>query len=373
MGDHHDIQGGARIYLRPAGFLYGEAAQAAVAAGSAYGLAGGTSAFSHLEVIETGAGGTSVSQWLAAQNWGQWLASLDNSRRSQAQAVFDRLQAPRPGLGALAGAGRENKSALIMGILNVTPDSFSDGGHYFNRQAAIEQGIRLAEAGADILDIGGESTRPGAQPVSEAEEIDRVLPVIEGLVKLGVALSIDTRHAGVMAAAVKAGARIINDVSALTADRQSLDVAQGLDAFVVLMHAKGDPQTMQIDPDYGNVLWEVYDYLESRIKACVAAGIVQDRLVVDPGIGFGKNLEHNLALLSGLALFHGLGVPVLLGVSRKGFIGRLTGETTPAARLPGSLAAQLQAMAMGVQIVRVHDVAEMVQARKVTETILNNH
>lgn len=253
--------------------------------------------------------------------------------------------------------------ARVMGIVNVTPDSFSDGGNYATAQTAIDHGLRLADEGADILDIGGESTRPGAGPVPLDEELRRVMPVLEGLrAKTDTRISIDTRKAEVMRRAASAGAGILNDVSALTYDPEAIHVAAESGLPVILMHAQGDPRTMNDNPQYEDVLLDVFDFLEGRISACEAAGIPREKLIADPGIGFGKHLPHNVAVLAGLSLYHSLGVPVLLGASRKKLIGQLTNAENPKDRVPGSLAAALWAVAQGVQIVRVHDVSETRQA-----------
>ncbi len=265
---------------------------------------------------------------------------------------------------------------LLMGILNVTPDSFSDGGRFFSPQSAVEQAQRLAGEGAHIIDIGGESTRPGAKPVPVDEELERVMPVIEALAAArksgdGFAprISIDTRKAVVMGEAVKAGADLINDVSALQYDEEALAVAAKAGCPVILMHGKGDPATMQDNPVYGDVVTEVYDYLRQRLELCEKAGIDRARLVIDPGIGFGKTLEHNLALLAHLDHFAGLGVPLLLGASRKRFIGALSGEEEATKRAPGSIAAALFGVAQGVKILRVHDVAQTRQALTVWRAV----
>ncbi len=258
---------------------------------------------------------------------------------------------------------------VLMGVLNVTPDSFSDGGRFLDVEAAVAHARRMIGEGAGIVDVGGESTRPGAEPVSVAEELERVVPVVAALRDCGVPLSVDTRHAAVMRAALDAGASMINDVSALTADPDSLVVAAASEASVVLMHAQGDPRTMQDAPRYDDVLAEVLAYLERRIEACAAAGIARGRLIVDPGIGFGKTLEHNLVLLRNLGRFRDLGCRVLLGASRKSFIGRLSGVSDPAVRVPGSLAAALAGVLQGVHILRVHDVAETRQAIEVWRAI----
>lgn len=251
----------------------------------------------------------------------------------------------------------------IMGIVNVTPDSFADGGSHLTAESAIAHALKLEEEGADILDIGGESTRPGAEPVSLGEELRRVMPVIEGLVgRTRARLSIDTRKAEVMRRAALAGVHILNDISALQHDAMSMRVAAETRLPVVLMHAQGDPRTMQRDPKYDNVLLDVYDVLEARVEACLRAGISRDRLIIDPGIGFGKAAAHNLELLSGLSLLHGLGVPLMLGASRKSFIGALTGAVDPTDRVPGSVAAALAGAMQGAHILRVHDVAATRQA-----------
>lgn len=251
---------------------------------------------------------------------------------------------------------------VLMGIVNVTPDSFSDGGKYFQAEKAIEHGLRLKKEGAGILDIGGESTRPGAESVSVEEEIARVVPVIRGLKNCGVPLSIDTRNAATMKAALEVGASIVNDVSALEHDPDSLSIVAASRAHVCLMHMKDAPQTMQNDPRYGDVLQEVYDYLEGRIAACVEAGVEQDRIMIDPGIGFGKTLEQNLILLKNLHFFKELGVPLLLGTSRKKFIEALCPEAKAEDRLAGSIASCLSAYDKGVRLFRVHDVKETAQA-----------
>ena len=259
----------------------------------------------------------------------------------------------------------------IMGIINVTPDSFSDGGLYETAQNAIEHGWRLIEEGADVLDIGGESTRPGAQPVPVDEEIKRVVPVIEALKDAPAILSIDTRHAETMQAALAAGAVMVNDVTALEGDKDSLKAAAKAD-YVCLMHMQGQPQTMQASPDYDDVVEDVYAYLQQRIDVCEAGGIAKDRLIVDPGIGFGKTLAHNLALLKHLPRFGDLGCDVMLGASRKSFIGKVTGVENAADRMPGSIAAACWGAGAGIGYVRVHDVADTRQAMQVYQAILDS-
>ena len=257
----------------------------------------------------------------------------------------------------------------IMGVINVTPDSFSDAGEVFAQVDAVARGKAMVEAGVDILDVGGESTRPGAQEISISEELDRVIPVIEGLLETGVILSVDTRHAEVMAVAIQAGAHIINDVTALTGEPKSLEVVANLGCPVILMHMQGEPGTMQNAPMYEDAPREVSDYLAKRIKACEAAGIARSQIAIDPGIGFGKTVDHNLQIIKQIERLHEHGCAIVLGVSRKRFIGLITDTQNPQGRLPGSLAAAVYARTKGVQIFRVHDVAESKQALLICDYI----
>lgn len=284
--------------------------------------------------------------------------------------VAERLCAPRRPV-----AGLSMDAPRIMGILNVTPDSFSDGGRYDDEEVALEHARALAEAGADILDIGGESTRPGAEEVPEDEEIDRTAPVIAALrdEDFPLPISIDTRKALVADAAVEAGAEMLNDVSAMEFDPAMAELAAITGLPICLMHAQGLPETMQDAPEYGDVLLDVYDYLEDRIALAEAQGIAREQIVVDPGIGFGKTVAHNLALIRGLGLFHGLGCPILLGVSRKRFIGTVAGVETAEARMPGTLAVTLAGIAQGAQIHRVHDVAEIAQGVRLWAAITKGY
>ena len=346
------------LYLRPLGLLYGATARAAIEAGKAGSLAGSGIAFSQTEVI-TGAAGAAKREFRSFQD-------VEQSNDEAIARVMERLVAPRPTI-----AGLSLEAPRLMGVVNVTPDSFSDGGLYNEADQAIARAAELALNGADIVDIGGESTRPSASPLEPREEIRRVLPVIKGLAGGRARLSIDTRKALVMKVACEAGAQILNDVSALTYDKDSLAVAAATNLPIVLMHSRGDPKTMQKDPVYADVLLEVYDYLADRIAACEGAGITRARLIADPGIGFGKTLAHNLALISGLSLFHGLGVPILLGASRKSFIGALTQQADPREREPGSLAAALAGATQGAQILRVHNVASTVQALRVWRSVVS--
>ncbi len=256
---------------------------------------------------------------------------------------------------------------LVMGIVNVTPDSFSDGGLHFEPDAALAHARQLIDEGADILDIGGESTRPGAAPVGVQQELERVLPVIEGLRGASVPISVDTSKPEVMRAAIAAGAQMVNDIDALK-DPASMDAVASSNVAVCLMHKQGDPQSMQKQPHYQNVVADVADYLRKRIAAAVAAGIERNRIVVDPGFGFGKTLAHNLALLRELRTLTGFGVPVLAGLSRKSMLGALT-EQDVTQRLPASIAAALIVVQRGAAIVRVHDVRATVDALKILNAV----
>ncbi|HEY6731688.1 MAG TPA: dihydropteroate synthase [Solirubrobacterales bacterium] len=257
----------------------------------------------------------------------------------------------------------------LMGVVNVTPDSFSDGGLYLDPEAAIDHGRELAAAGAEILDVGGESTRPGAEVVPEAEELRRVIPVIQGLVATEAEISVDTSKAAVAAAALDAGATIVNDVTALRGDPAMAALCADRDATVVLMHMRGDPRTMQDDPRYDDVVVAVKDFLAERLEAALAAGIAEERVWLDPGIGFGKTTDHNLELLRRLGELRDLGRPLVVGASRKSFIGKLDGSGADE-RLGGTIAASVLAAAEGAEVLRVHDVAEMRQALAVATAVL---
>jgi len=304
-----------------------------------------------------------------------WFAQVEVLRRDAPPRIVaagdlpgdvrDRLSAPRPDFGGLA-----MDRPRIMGILNVTPDSFSDGGRFLAPDAALVQAQAMAQ-GADVLDIGGESTRPGAAEVEVPEEVARTAPVIAALRAGGLAapISIDTRKAAVAQAALAAGAGIVNDVAAMGFDPAMAGVVAGAGAPIILMHSVKTPATMQDDPRYENVLLDVFDFLQGRIAIAEAAGIPRARIMVDPGIGFGKTAAHNLTLIRGLSLFHDLGVPVLLGASRKRFIGTIGGEDLAERRMPGSVAVALAGAAQGVQVLRVHDVAETRQALRLWQAV----
>ena len=347
-----------RLTLRPVG-LEGQAG----AGPAAPLLAGGWLHVTALEATYRAPDGQLFRTVLPLEEAPDWAAQF--GQRPAAETLVERLLGPRRDF---AGLGLDRPR--IMGIINVTPDSFSDGGDRFESRRAVADGLAMREAGADVLDIGGESTRPGAEPISEQQEMDRVLPVIEALAAEGALISIDSRHAAVMAAALDQGAAIVNDVTALTGDPTALELMASRRCPVALMHMQGQPQTMQVDPTYEDAAHDIFDYLAERVRACEAAGLDRGQIAIDPGIGFGKTLAHNLRILEQLAVFHGLGCPVLFGASRKSFIGRLSGAAAPKDRLAGSLAAALAGVARGAQILRVHDVAETCQAIAVWQAVV---
>ncbi|VAV90121.1 Dihydropteroate synthase [hydrothermal vent metagenome] len=353
-----------KIYIQPLGILRGCVASEAVKAGHARLLAGGPLAFSMVRIIFREDRGQRHEKLHPVSGLEGYVAGLTTSQQETISGLLKNICGIRPAL--KAGNGRilsDWKHPLLQGIVNVTPDSFSDGGQYNRSDQAVAHARDLIRQGADIIDIGGESTRPGAEKITVEKELQRVIPVIEKLSDISVAISIDTRNAEVMDRALAAGATIVNDVSALSHDKAALDMVGKAGCLVILMHARNNPDTMQDDPRYDDVLLDVYDYLESRLEVCRTSGIMKDRIIIDPGIGFGKTVAHNMELMAGLSLFHGLGVPVLLGVSRKSFIGHITGEKEAGRRLAGSLAFAQAGYDQGVQILRVHDVLDSRQAR----------
>ncbi|CAO0822316.1 dihydropteroate synthase [Desulfarculales bacterium] len=262
-------------------------------------------------------------------------------------------------------------ATLIMGVVNVTPDSFSDGGRFLDHEAAVAQGLRLAQEGAAILDVGGESTRPGSEPTPLSEELDRVLPVVRELKKRsGAAVSIDTYKAEVASAAIAAGADMVNDITALRGDPEMAGLCAKSGVGLVLMHMLGSPRTMQADPRYDDVVAEVVSFLADQAQAALAAGVDRAAIMVDPGIGFGKTMDHNLELIRNLPALARLGYPVLLGASRKAFIGKITDRHRPADRLWGTLSAHVLGSTLGADMVRVHDVAPMKEALLVADTVM---
>ena len=347
----------SRHYLRPTAFVdapFGHDGKVAR-------LAGGLAWFSAVEVATLQGDRLAAVELVPFEGIAERVATLG----PEAEQAWRRIVAPRPPLTLGERVVRLDQPQTV-GILNVTPDSFSDGGRFVGPGEAVDAGFAMGREGAAIVDVGGESTRPGAKPVWEGDEVERVLPVVEALARSGTAVSVDTRKAAVMEAALAAGAAMINDVSALTFDPRSAEVAAKAECPVVLMHHLGPPETMQEAPRYDRpVLFAVYDWLEARIAAAEAMGIPRERIVIDPGFGFGKNVQHNLQLMNGLALLHGLGCALMVGASRKRTIGALSGEAPPGGRLAGSIALALKAAEQGAQLLRVHDVPETVQALRV--------
>lgn len=342
----------AKSYLRPVQFVDtpvgcdGEVAR----------LAGGLGWFSGYELIEV-EDNRRISQ--------RTLTVAEASGDERLTALVERISAPRAPL-RLGERVLRLDQPLVMGILNVTPDSFSDGGRHADDPAgAAQAGVDMGIAGAAIVDVGGESTRPGAPEVWEGDEIERVVPVIERLARSGAAVSIDTRKAAVMEAALEAGAHLVNDVAALLHDSRAVEVVAKAGCLVVLMHSPDPARGPHGGSGYGDVLTQVYDWLEKRVEEVAAAGVDRAKILIDPGIGFGKSLQDNLALLNGLALFHGIGCGIVLGASRKRMIGALSNEAPAEARLGGSIALALKGAELGAQLIRVHDVPETAQALRV--------
>lgn len=263
-----------------------------------------------------------------------------------------------------------SKKTYVMGILNVTPDSFTDGGAFFSRDSAVRHGLRMAEDGADMLDVGGESTRPGSEPVESDEEIRRTIPVIEALAKrLKIPISIDTYKADVARKALDAGAAMVNDISGLRFDPETAKVAAGHDVPVAIMHIRGTPRNMQVNPEYEALIPEIIEYLRTGIRIAVEAGVKEDKILIDPGIGFGKTFAHNLEILNNLREFTLLEKPVLIGPSRKAFLGKILGDAPASERIEGTAAAVAVSIMNGANIVRVHDVREMVKVARVVDAI----
>ena len=352
----------ASVYIRPIGFAPGPQSEL----GNAVRLAGGMVYVSRFAVILR-RDGEVIQRWnTCANTFDEALEQLPNSVTAEAEAQWANLERVHPPL-ELGQRTIRLDQPQIVGILNVTPDSFSEGGAFADDPAAgREHAAAMVEAGAAILDIGGESTRPGAKPVWEGDEIARVVPAIEGCAAMGAAVSIDTRKSAVMEAALDAGASMVNDVSGLAFDQRSAEVIAARGCPVILMHAPGaSGEDLHQGGDYANVVFDVFDQLRARRDAAVAAGIAREKILLDPGIGFGKTLGQSTALINALPLFHALGQPLMLGASRKRIIGALSNEAPASQRLGGSVALAVAGMNAGVQLLRVHDVPETVQARNV--------
>jgi dihydropteroate synthase len=347
-----------KIYLRPCAFIEtpvgfdGQVAR----------LAGTMVYFSALEIIQTESGKRASKALVPLSELDDHFANLSEQLADKARAQFAHLTAQRPAI----KMGERNiplDQPRVMGILNCTPDSMSDGGQFGDDpEAATAAGVAMTAAGAAIIDVGGESTRPGAPLVWEGDEIKRVEPAIHRLAASGTAISVDTRKAAVMESALAAGATMINDISALLYDERSFEVVAASDCPVVLMHAAGQGSDPHKGDGYRDVVFDVYDWLEQRVAAVEAAGIARSRLLIDPGIGFGKSLSDNLSLINNLALYHAIGCPILFGASRKRMIGALSNEAEAHQRLGGSVFLAMKAVEQGAHIVRVHDVPETVQA-----------
>lgn len=350
-----------QVYVRPVGL-----AESPQTYDGATIRLGNSLVWCHLLALETfDAGKLAARQIAHVDRFDELLGSLSQTQAKRARAQYANLARQHVPL-ALGERMLRFDQPQVMGILNVTPDSFSDGGRFIDDPtSAADAGFAMLTAGASLIDIGGESTRPDAPVVWEGDEIARVVPAIKALAHSGAILSVDTRKAAVMEAALEAGAHIVNDVSALLFDTRALDVVRQAGCPVVLMHAPSQGQNPHSGAGYGNVVTDVFDWLEARISAVLEAGIARDRIMIDPGIGFGKSLADNLALINALPLFHALGQPILFGASRKRMIGALSNEAPVDARLGGSIALALSAIGAGAQIVRVHDVPETVQAARV--------
>ena len=350
-----------RVYIRPIAFVPGPQSEH----GNAIRLGGGMVYASRFAVILRRDGEVTERLLASPDTMAQVLGQLPDALGAEAEAQWGNLTLAHPPL-QLGERTVRLDQPQVMGILNVTPDSFSDGGAFMDdAEAQRTQAGAMMQAGAAIIDIGGESTRPGAKAVWEGDEIERVRPAIEHCVAMGAAVSVDTRKAAVMEAALEAGAHLINDVSGLRYDQRSVEVLAAAGAPVVLMHAPGAGDDLHEGGDYDSVVFDVFDHLAEVRDRAIAGGIGRDRIVLDPGVGFGKSLAENLALINSLPMFHALGAPLMLGVSRKRMIGALSKEAGAHERLGGSIALAVAGMDAGVQLLRVHDVAETVQARNV--------
>ena len=354
-----------QIYLRPIGLSDSPQSEE----GEAVRLAGGM-VYAHrfamiVRANDPGAGRIVSRTRISAPDMAGALAALPDDLAAEGETQWANLRAAHPPLICGERAIRLDQPQ-VMGILNMTPDSFSDGGEFLDKpEIAAAHAAAMLEGGAALVDVGGESTRPGAAAVWEGDELKRVVPMIERLAAGGAAVSIDSRRASVIEAALGAGATLVNDVSSLRYDPRSLELVARAGVPVVLMHAPGDADDLHTDGTYANVVLDVFDWLAARRDAAIAAGIARERIILDPGIGFGKTLADNLALIHALPLFHALGCPLLVGTSRKRMIGALSNEAPAHQRLGGSVALALKAMDAGVQLHRVHDVAETVQALRI--------
>ena len=348
-----------KIYLRPTGFVENPQRHE----GECLRLAGTMLWFSQIEYIARD--GTSTQRHLVpVREWDAFAAALPQTARARCALLLQRIIALRNALQMGAHTIRLD-APQVMAIINATPDSFSDGGKNLDPEIATDTAVAMLRAGASIIDVGGESTRLNAPLIGESEELDRAVPLIGKLAKAGAAISIDTRKALVMEGALQAGATMINDISALLYDERALEVARNSNAPVVLMHAPSQGADPHKDGVYDDVVYDVFDWLEQRVSEVEAAGMSRDKILVDPGIGFGKTLADNLAIINNLAIYHGLGCALLFGASRKRLIGALSNAEDAKGRLGGSIFLAMKAVEQGAHIVRVHDAAETVQAIQV--------
>ncbi|MFN2100118.1 dihydropteroate synthase [Altererythrobacter sp. MF3-039] len=350
-----------RVYIQPIGLTPSPQSEE----GECIRLAGGM-VYAHRFAVMLARDGEAIERWRATPDTiAEVLAQLPDEVAAEGEAEWSNLTLAHPPLEMGSRTIRLDQPQ-VMGILNVTPDSFSDGGQFLDDpEAGRAHAAAMLEAGAALVDIGGESTRPGAPATWEGDEIERVKPAVEYCAGMGAAISVDTRRAAVMEAALDAGAHVVNDVSGLQFDPRSIELVAARGCPVILMHAPGKDDDPHADGNYGNVVFDVFDWLRERRDATLKAGVAREHIVLDPGIGFGKSLADNLALINALPLFHALGQPLLLGASRKRMIGALSNEAPVEERLGGSIALAVAGMNAGVQLLRVHDVAETVQARNV--------
>lgn len=361
------------LYLRPLGLVYGSVASQVVISSNGFLLAGGKIAYTLCEIIQPGGSmGYGATRVCSIQEVVSWSKKEGEDVSKCVDDYLDAISAPRKLFSNFPKVFKEKNTPKIMGIVNITPDSFSDGGKYLAFEDALSHSISLLDHGADIIDVGGESTRPGAEIVDEDEEIKRTIPLIKELSNRGVITSIDSRKSKVMSAALAAGAKIVNDVSALTFDQESIEIVKRKGVPVILMHMQGNPKTMQQSPKYACAPLDIFDYLKERIQCCNNHGIGKSQIIIDPGIGFGKTAEHNIEILNYLTLFHGLGCCVLVGFSRKRFISQVCREVAEEERLAGSLSAALISLNQGVQFLRVHDVFETKQAISVWNSMIQS-
>ena len=353
-----------KYYLNPIGFVNNERALELEKTKDCIKI--GSTFFTGFEVLEKKNKKGLIKKYFTVR---EFFNYIDKKAPIKLRENFDNLISSRDLIKKIKKSQKNN--FVIFGILNVTPDSFSDGGKNLLLKDALEHSQQMVKSGADFVDLGGESTRPGAVKVSEDVEAMRILPILQLLNYNKINVSLDTRNSSTMELGILSGAKIINDVSALMNDKKSVEIIKYHQTPIILMHMPGTPQNMMKKNIYNNVLFDVYDFLEERINFCVANGIKRNNIIVDPGIGFGKNYEQNLEILRNLSLFHTLGCPIMLGVSRKRFISSIQKEDNPKNRLPGTIASTIMGMKQGIQIHRVHDVSEIVQSLKVFEKIVN--